>query len=117
MGKSKKLVNRIVEFGACFNESTVEEYIGFLEGEIQELKQALIQSDRTEIKRELGDVILNIQLIYSKLNQQYQITPFEVYRSQLYKHKSRAPHIFEGEYLGKEEEMKRWKLNKLSSSH
>jgi NTP pyrophosphatase (non-canonical NTP hydrolase) len=108
MDKQKKLIERIEAHSGFFRENITLDYIDAVQSELLELKQAIMRGYRSEITDELGDFLMQGYLMYRKLKKSSNISPQELYRGVYRKYQHRAPHIFEGVTLTKEQEMTQW---------
>lgn len=89
-------------------EQTALDIIKQLQGEIQELSEAVQKGDVINFREELGDVIWNVMSIAAIAEEKGLFTTQEVLYTVITKFRQRKPFIFIGEYFSKEEELRVW---------
>ncbi len=89
-------------------QQTITERIRTLQGEVQELSEALHNENITNFQEELGDVIWDTLSIAAIAEEKGLFTTQEVLHNVILKFKQRKPFIFTGESVSKEEESRIW---------
>lgn len=90
-------------------EKDLGEYSRQLEGEVQEVKQALNKKDYDNLKEEFGDVFIDLLMLMIIAEEQGICTVKECMNLGMEKIKRRKPWLLTNEKVTKEEAMRIWK--------
>lgn len=95
------------------NSHSLEEKIGFLKSELDEVYEALENDDIENLKEELGDVLWVLLSVMVVTEEKNLFSIKDVMKDSIKKLKRRKPWIFEeGEMKSIEEELELWNENK-----
>ncbi len=96
--------------GKCpwVSELSPEQMLNEMEEELKELREALKNGRKEEIKEETGDVIRDALLLLYVVSKAYALKPSEVVKRVWKKIKWRKPWLFSGKKISKEEAVKIW---------
>lgn len=120
MKEFNDLLNAVREnrrLSAWVQQRGLEVYVDELVGEVDELKQGILNNDVPNIKEELGDVMWDTLTLMIIAQDKYGFKPEEVMDDILTKMKRRKPHIFEGKSVSMEEELMLWTQAKASEKN
>ncbi len=90
------------------NSQTVENYLKQLESEVDELKKAVKNKDRENIKEEIGDIFWDVFAISRLAGREFGFDEREPIDEVIAKFRRRKPYIFEGRKVTLEEAHRLW---------